>query len=1032
MVSSSNGLSELYSILSMCLSNESNQRINAEQALQLKKQSEVSFPVNLIHIATSQPTDIAIRQLSLVTLKSYVTYSWSSTNFKFTGPETPENIKTAVKNSLLPLLADPLSKIRVQTAQVISKIATTDFPESWPNLLEDLIVKNLKNGNQFQIHGSMRCLADLINCDLSEDQIMAIAPTLLPELQRIFGDHKNNEPSVRQKAVVIFEEIIKALYNMKETHKSISKNYVQPLLTNWFPVFFNCLQDTNDEVNNMSVKIQVIQTLLTIRKTFRREFSKEDAKKFFEVIYQKLVQTSLTRVEQSIDDVLDSDGEITNTDNFISTLLDFILVFFEEKSIKNFFFTNSGNLVHLLEIFIHLTKVDDVQLDIWMENVDEFLNEENELSFNFFLRKKAYEVYCEFMQEFGVENLLPVLEDAINKALWDADQKKHTDKNCHHLFQRWKVHEAVMYLLAEVSEEVIETQAIKPHLFDLNSFFEKVVLVDAQLSGYPFLQGRAFSFSSLYAGFLQPDTLTNFITFVVQMLMEEKLTKNKIPKILKCLLIKSLSKFIIEVFGNNTSNLLVVQGNLRHLTKDILEIFLEFCIESSGLREGFDDEVSVERLSCCIEGLRVSSGMNKEITAMFEKDFSKFIVSAWAKYIDDVFISEMLLDFFESLTKNELVFKNLEESFITSVLPLLDIGVQILGNSETFKGEKTFMFCGVVCPVENLENMFSNGQFFLESLLNKNYEGILNLKDTTVIPPKSGLDYLVLFLGKILDPNLEENSAFFVGDVITKLILKSGGTLNNYLPDLLKAVSFRLSNAKIPSLIQNLIMVFAHLIAKEQYDLEIIINFLYELKLFNDSYANGLDMLIKIWSENQSFFFGFFDIKVSLVALTKLYGKADPRLRQIFVKGDLKLSNDLKIKTRSRARQLPDEFEMISFPGKVIKLLIENYQINQQVAMNTVKSNTNGKNHFESKLDSEDELTFDSEEEGWEDDDDFTSKLSSKNELFLKNFQMNDVGNFNYESEDSQENTFKDKKDKENAKDPLFTLDLKVCFTNSV
>lgn len=67
---------------------------------------------------------------------------------------------------------------------------------------------------------------------------------------------------------------------------------------------------------------------------------------------------------------------------------------------------------------------------------------------------------------------------------------------------------------------------------------------------------------------------------------------------------------------------------------------------------------------------------------------------------------------------------------------------------------------------------------------------------------KTGLELLLQFIAKLLDPSQSESAALFVGDLISKLIKKGGDLISPILPELLNAVTIRLVDAKLPSFIQ--------------------------------------------------------------------------------------------------------------------------------------------------------------------------------------------------------------------------------------
>lgn len=61
----------------------------------------------------------------------------------------------------------------------------------------------------------------------------------------------------------------------------------------------------------------------------------------------------------------------------------------------------------------------------------------------------------------------------------------------------------------------------------------------------------------------------------------------------------------------------------------------------------------------------------------------------------------------------------------------------------------------------------------------------------------------------------------------------------------------------------------------------------------------------------------------SVAALSKLYDLNDPRIAEIQVKGDLIVPKSDRIMTRSRAKETPDTYTIVSAQLKIIKVLVE-------------------------------------------------------------------------------------------------------------
>ena len=146
-------------------------------------------------------------------------------------------------------------------------------------------------------------------------------------------------------------------------------------------------------------------------------------------------------------------------------------------------------------------------------------------------------------------------------------------------------------------------------------------------------------------------------------------------------------------------------------------------------------------------------------------------------------------------------------------------------------------------------------------MVNRDIEGILKWSGGD----GNGLDYIVKFIAKLLEPSQPESSAIFVGDLIVQLVRRAGSHMVHVLPQLLTAIIYRLSSAKMPSFIQvdyintksqTLVIVFAHYIHTQ---LDTVLSFLSSL---NIETQDGLTVLLNIWCDNHESFHGFHAIKV--------------------------------------------------------------------------------------------------------------------------------------------------------------------------
>ena len=75
---------------------------------------------------------------------------------------------------------------RVAQASVITPIANADWPDEYPDLLNNLI-SLISSGSPDSVHGAMQVFTEFIKADLSEDQILPVLRNLLPVLHGILG-----------------------------------------------------------------------------------------------------------------------------------------------------------------------------------------------------------------------------------------------------------------------------------------------------------------------------------------------------------------------------------------------------------------------------------------------------------------------------------------------------------------------------------------------------------------------------------------------------------------------------------------------------------------------------------------------------------------------------------------------------------------------------------------------------------------------------------------------------------------------------
>ena len=130
--------------LGACLEPQ-NQRA-AENQLNIEEQHP-GHGLILARISLSPAVAPPLKQLAAVILKSFIKRHWVEGDRGFQPPEVGNEEKQEIRNLLPHGLGDPDSKIRTAVGMAIAAIASWDWPQSWPGLMEHLVaaIKNRSN-----------------------------------------------------------------------------------------------------------------------------------------------------------------------------------------------------------------------------------------------------------------------------------------------------------------------------------------------------------------------------------------------------------------------------------------------------------------------------------------------------------------------------------------------------------------------------------------------------------------------------------------------------------------------------------------------------------------------------------------------------------------------------------------------------------------------------------------------------------------------------------------------------------------------
>lgn len=233
---------QVLDLLAATLEASAETRSNAERHLEQLYTND-AFPISLISIASHTSVSLSLRQAALLVLKTFVLRTWAPSIEDFQGVVTiTDATKDQVRHSLLAIATGGDQERRVVSAAsyVVSKIASVDFPESWPSLLPTLL-QLVPRSHESQLHGVLLVLSSLVEDGFDEEQFGNSAVELVKCIYNVATDESKKLTS-RALAVSIFRACFETMRLMYETDKASIKQFMQEASDAWTPFFVSVLK----------------------------------------------------------------------------------------------------------------------------------------------------------------------------------------------------------------------------------------------------------------------------------------------------------------------------------------------------------------------------------------------------------------------------------------------------------------------------------------------------------------------------------------------------------------------------------------------------------------------------------------------------------------------------------------------------------------------------------------------------------------------------------------------------------------------
>ncbi|ODV61668.1 karyopherin KAP114 [Ascoidea rubescens DSM 1968] len=934
-----------------------------QQFLLLSLQNPSSVGLALVQIAADHAEVVPNRQSALLNLKRLVPLYWSFGFTSFKGTAINQETKAVIRSHLLSLICDNDSKIRNSSTYCIVQISVVDYPEEWPDLISVLysfIDLNNSVSSKNSILGGLIVLSSLFDDLITDDQFFegSIGLNTLTYCKNILATDtspKNSNPNDKKIDVNTKIEIAKLLETclrqfqgpeatMTSTRADFAKEsvvQVANLLLELLNELFNYINSNNVlDSSYLLYNEQLYKVLILLINNFNL---KQYYKQLFYLSINQL--SSLTKFHYNLSVLKIDDSQSSNPYSIYK------IVSFSHNNIGNddpIFILNKL----LTQIYQFLSSVNNCSLSNTkpsnkFANIDLFSTLFNSISLQAISSNDSIQNYISDFNSFVTEesgmSIDFTLRDSINEYLSELN---HHDSST---FLNW----SIQSFLSSINENVF---VISRTLIVLSKFIEifQYVLSDEMISNafthsievcFNYLQNQDpsnndsdldgnlnliraslcisltyysqfFPFDKFKLSSNYQDMVASIISSLIDSGATDDTPTTLMENVVPCIKIDpknayntdSIIKLIFKISSSDFSNISIINE-----TADAIgTLFENIKIENFIKQCEFGLPLLINNL---IDNINSFNGLKIEYSPQL--NFSLEYLNLFIKNCPSKELPEDIFKYTFSVVSKLLLIENIEDQ-------ILQLGSEIL----------------------NSILISSDSNFFINY---KNEQGL------------SGIEITLKLAEKFLSPTLSDSAALNIGSIVLSIVSKFSSYLNDYLSNLIQAVTKRLTIATNIVIMENMIMVFCHLVLLSASD---TINFLDSIK-FEDN-KSGLEKVIPIWLDTFTSIRGYEKIKKNILALGKIFMLSDPRIENIIVDGDL-IPNQIDpniIVTRSIAKKMPQIYQKISCYVKILKLFISELSFQNQ--------QPNPSDYVVSKVGENDN------EEGWEDLEDLGAPTFEK------------------------------------------------------
>ena len=819
-------------------------------------------------------------------------------------------------------------------AKTLGFLATKEFPNCYESFIKILLNK-LKENNEENINDNiidtiLRIFISVLNeCD---DACAIITKDVLPVIINIFKISKNNQKN-REKCLIIISLLLNKLSfadgndDINILSQALDTNN---LLENSISLFTSIL------ISNPKMLLEIKKYTIRILDIMVRDMPIYSSK-FFSVLIEptwRLIVLELSlygnnivfnkEIEYTDDEEItmeeenhiyehgyesDDDEELNGMEGLIMELIDFAIDLFQRNSViealKPVLFT------FLLCIKGYLLMPHNSIL-LWKNNPNLYISEEYDEENINSIRSKTLGLIREISKEIeddALVNFVHLLIDELTNGINLDNYKEVIKLDDYNLMTPYleQLNTDKLYLQTRQESNLLILGTISDDLLRLK---EKQLISQNEIE----------------------DLLNYLISIILNPQKENSILVGRTVWLLSKLLclIRNNLEFLTKIFDSVSTTMcnelsdLSVQLVCAQCISIICQrlIASKKMIESEKIIGDYDklidllDKVNEETIFIPVKNLLYLTKLNKEKSLYIPLKHLTKVLQIYAENFNDSYIGNKMLELIKIWCEDIQSAKLLLDKFIPIAIKVFEDYYQnTLGNIDSHFEEvkKTvmtehsnpdFKASGDMLP--NLidiitmlikyckENKDEQNLIWISLIVKALCDILIKSNDVTILQRGSSLlrfyialcndiiikqkqkDLIISVINRYFDPTLLESSILFLGNVISQFFYYLEDKI---IPDLLESIVKRIYKAKMPSIVQSLILVYSRFLVKFPID---TLNFLIKIQVEN---RVGLKVLIDKWLLHQPLFRGKYFKNISIKALSTLYSMKNNIVESLMVIG---------------------------------------------------------------------------------------------------------------------------------------------------